>query len=353
MTNDFNEYIQNIYHYSQDLRAQEIIRAQDYWPRPINSGSGLAATAIADIVILVRTACENLMAVRFRGAQFTSWHRASWEDPEYFIDFAFDVEHQNQIRWRMGVSPGALLMMRREALMRYTKVNAETIINALIESLEGHVQADGNYRLKVDIIRLRIWNQIGDLARRAHCAIFDLRFNLLRTCLEIEYKLAWNENTSRRHIVIGLLDFDLLTITREVARYVINRMEVHITEDKQRAEERSGLLPFGYPIVHPMNRLPQYGFMTPEEARERIFDGQQQDRSGFFVGTENNTYHNGISQRKPDRPKACINCKHHHGATYNGNKLICGMYPYGPDSDECADWESKAPVSENTEDHPF
>ncbi len=36
----------------------------------------------------------------------------------------------------------------------------------------------------------------------------------------------------------------------------------------------------------------------------------------------------------------CIGCKNYHGSTYGENTLVCGMHPYGPDDDSCADWES-------------
>jgi|JI8StandDraft_2_1071088.scaffolds.fasta_scaffold43407_2 hypothetical protein len=38
---------------------------------------------------------------------------------------------------------------------------------------------------------------------------------------------------------------------------------------------------------------------------------------------------------------ACRGCVHYHGYVYNGNLLVCGMYPSGVESDTCADWESE------------
>lgn len=38
---------------------------------------------------------------------------------------------------------------------------------------------------------------------------------------------------------------------------------------------------------------------------------------------------------------ACRGCIHYHGYVYNGNLLVCGMYPSGVESDTCADWESE------------
>ncbi len=37
---------------------------------------------------------------------------------------------------------------------------------------------------------------------------------------------------------------------------------------------------------------------------------------------------------------ACIGCRHYHGQSYSGNLLICGMHPYGWETQHCPDWES-------------
>ncbi len=37
---------------------------------------------------------------------------------------------------------------------------------------------------------------------------------------------------------------------------------------------------------------------------------------------------------------ACRGCQHYHGQVYNGNLLVCGMYPYGVENETCPDWES-------------
>lgn len=39
----------------------------------------------------------------------------------------------------------------------------------------------------------------------------------------------------------------------------------------------------------------------------------------------------------------CIGCKNYHGSAYGENVLVCGMHPYGPDGESCADWESVWP----------
>ena len=36
---------------------------------------------------------------------------------------------------------------------------------------------------------------------------------------------------------------------------------------------------------------------------------------------------------------ACINCSNYHGQSYNGNLLVCAMYPSGYEGDSCPDWE--------------
>lgn len=37
---------------------------------------------------------------------------------------------------------------------------------------------------------------------------------------------------------------------------------------------------------------------------------------------------------------ACVGCRHYHGKVYGNNMLVCGMHPYGWDSENCPDWES-------------
>ncbi|HBB31086.1 MAG TPA: hypothetical protein DDZ80_04145 [Cyanobacteria bacterium UBA8803] len=41
-----------------------------------------------------------------------------------------------------------------------------------------------------------------------------------------------------------------------------------------------------------------------------------------------------------ERNPACIGCRHYHGQAYGGNLLVCGMHPYGWDTENCPDWES-------------
>jgi len=37
---------------------------------------------------------------------------------------------------------------------------------------------------------------------------------------------------------------------------------------------------------------------------------------------------------------ACIGCRHYHGQVYSGNLLVCGMHPYGWETQHCPDWQS-------------
>lgn len=36
----------------------------------------------------------------------------------------------------------------------------------------------------------------------------------------------------------------------------------------------------------------------------------------------------------------CIGCKHYFGQAHGGHMLVCAMYPYGPEEENCPDWES-------------
>ncbi len=47
-----------------------------------------------------------------------------------------------------------------------------------------------------------------------------------------------------------------------------------------------------------------------------------------------------------DHP-TCIGCRHYHGQAHGGNMLICAMHPYGPDDQQCPDWESVWPQPPN------
>jgi hypothetical protein len=38
-------------------------------------------------------------------------------------------------------------------------------------------------------------------------------------------------------------------------------------------------------------------------------------------------------------PSVCHGCQHYHGKVYGGNLLVCGMHPYGVETDCCPDWQ--------------
>jgi hypothetical protein len=43
----------------------------------------------------------------------------------------------------------------------------------------------------------------------------------------------------------------------------------------------------------------------------------------------------------PATHPACIGCINYNGSSYGGNLLVCGMHPYGCNSNTCADWEGE------------
>lgn len=47
-------------------------------------------------------------------------------------------------------------------------------------------------------------------------------------------------------------------------------------------------------------------------------------------------------RRNPPMPIACRGCRHYHGRSYHGNFLVCGIHPYGVETETCSDWESKS-----------
>ncbi|NES25066.1 MAG: hypothetical protein F6K41_40700 [Symploca sp. SIO3E6] len=42
----------------------------------------------------------------------------------------------------------------------------------------------------------------------------------------------------------------------------------------------------------------------------------------------------------PEKNSACVGCRHYHGQIYGGNLFVCGMHPYGWDTENCPDWEA-------------
>jgi predicted phage tail protein len=43
----------------------------------------------------------------------------------------------------------------------------------------------------------------------------------------------------------------------------------------------------------------------------------------------------------PATHPACVGCINYNGTVYGGNLLVCGIYPYGCNSDTCADWQGE------------
>ena len=41
-----------------------------------------------------------------------------------------------------------------------------------------------------------------------------------------------------------------------------------------------------------------------------------------------------------DQQPACSGCRHYHGRTYGDHFLVCGMHPYGAQTQSCLDWET-------------
>jgi len=55
----------------------------------------------------------------------------------------------------------------------------------------------------------------------------------------------------------------------------------------------------------------------------------------------------GVDKGREDRPAACQGCQHYEGfkpqfGAASRDRLICGMHPYGPETDECEDKELKS-----------
>lgn len=63
----------------------------------------------------------------------------------------------------------------------------------------------------------------------------------------------------------------------------------------------------------------------------RDFEVGEDEIDPLFVGYVDPT---------PTQQPACRGCRHYHGQVYGGNLLVCGMHPYGAESETCPDWES-------------
>lgn len=58
------------------------------------------------------------------------------------------------------------------------------------------------------------------------------------------------------------------------------------------------------------------------------------ERSGFYSPEEDRG-----DPVLNDHP-ACVGCRNYHGKVYGNEMLVCGLHPYGWDSESCPDWES-------------
>lgn len=62
---------------------------------------------------------------------------------------------------------------------------------------------------------------------------------------------------------------------------------------------------------------------------------------GFDIGSDSFDFINPPVPPSPTHHPACIGCRHYHGHVYGGNLLICGMHPYGWETEACPDWEAR------------
>ncbi len=84
-----------------------------------------------------------------------------------------------------------------------------------------------------------------------------------------------------------------------------------------------------------------------EDFNDFLTENQIEIEFDFWSGIENFTDDFDfveVTQEQPRTSKnpACIGCNHYHGQAYNGQILVCGMHPYGVESDHCLDWEKQA-----------
>lgn len=56
--------------------------------------------------------------------------------------------------------------------------------------------------------------------------------------------------------------------------------------------------------------------------------------------TEETYYYSYPVEPTSEKNPACVGCRHYHGQIYGGNLFVCGMHPYGWETDSCPDWES-------------
>jgi hypothetical protein len=85
--------------------------------------------------------------------------------------------------------------------------------------------------------------------------------------------------------------------------------------------------------------------IAPRSELEATADRWSQDLINLLFGLEH-----GVEQvvRRTEQTidpllnehKVCVGCRHYHGYAYGGEMLVCGMHPYGCQTDQCPDWES-------------
>jgi hypothetical protein len=44
---------------------------------------------------------------------------------------------------------------------------------------------------------------------------------------------------------------------------------------------------------------------------------------------------------------ACVGCRNFYGQNHGGNTLVCAMHPFGPEDEQCVDWESLWPKQQD------
>jgi hypothetical protein len=79
------------------------------------------------------------------------------------------------------------------------------------------------------------------------------------------------------------------------------------------------------------------------EARTDNRDRFDLNFESYFLGDETDSdlgfYDIYYLEASAKHQPACVGCRHYHGRVYNGNLLVCAMYPEGQPDDRCPDWE--------------
>lgn len=83
-----------------------------------------------------------------------------------------------------------------------------------------------------------------------------------------------------------------------------------------------------------------------QESLERRYIERQEYRIGVDTGNLGDSQGYIANISISEKPTVCQGCINYNGSSYGGNLLICGMYPYGCDSDVCPDWEGTVLTTE-------